>query len=145
VKRTADEKAELTTEDGLTLEDILGTLTISQIEWCSIRVHLPSDAETNRKLGYHPTISQQWKKRGYRIDDAVRLLKIDGIITTNHLLHRHAVQAAVVKVKGLRSKSEKIQQAAATEILDRVVGKPVQKNITEGTFDINSLNTELPE
>jgi vacuolar-type H+-ATPase subunit H len=41
-------------------------------------------------------------------------------------------EAATVKVEGLKSKDRRIQQDSASEILDRGLGKPIQKNELTG-------------
>jgi hypothetical protein len=56
----------------------------------------------------------------------------------------------MVKVAGLDSDNEKIRQDAATEILDRQIGKPLQKSEVSGAiktennvyFDYSKLSAE---
>ena len=44
-----------------------------------------------------------------------------------------AEEAARVKAGGLKSRNERIKQASATEIMDRTLGKPVQKTEQENS------------
>lgn len=53
-------------------------------------------------------------------------------LRANHVLEDALVEAAQVKVSGLRSRNESIKQSAATEILDRGVGKPTQRQEVTG-------------
>lgn len=50
--------------------------------------------------------------------------------SAKHILRSAVDEAARVKFQGLKSRNEKIQQDAATEILDRELGKPVQPVIS---------------
>lgn len=48
-------------------------------------------------------------------------------------LRRAVVEAATVKVAGLQNRDPRVRQAAATEILDRTIGKPITRaDITSG-------------
>jgi 5-hydroxyisourate hydrolase-like protein (transthyretin family) len=51
-------------------------------------------------------------------------LKYETSLLAMYKLADASYAAAKVKVEGLKSTSEKIKQAAATEILDRTIGKP---------------------
>ena len=67
-----------------------------------------------------------WRKRGIPIDKAVGLLADDGVIMADEILRDGLATAAHVKVAGLESEDERIQQQASTEILDRKLGKATQ-------------------
>jgi hypothetical protein len=67
------------------------------------------------------------------------LMLSEGVDTSREILRRALVEAARVKVEGLKSKRTNIKQAAATEILDRFHGKPRQQsdvNVTGGPLSI---------
>jgi hypothetical protein len=55
------------------------------------------------------------------------------------------IEAARLKVQGLKSRKEPIAQAVASEILDRVMGKPTQRNEIKGSLvniDMSTLTDE---
>ena len=68
-----------------------------------------------------------WRKNGVPIDRAIELLGDDGVIMADEILQDAVIEAAEVKVGGLRSRDERIRQGASSDILDRKVGKPLQK------------------
>jgi hypothetical protein len=62
------------------------------------------------------------------------------------ILENATEQAAQVKVNGLSARDPRIQQAASTEILDRVIGKPTQYQETKSTVELKAeiiSNAEL--
>ena len=62
-----------------------------------------------------------------RLDEIALAFKREVILRANMVLDDAVVKAAEVKVKGLDSRDERIKQAASTEILDRRIGKPLNK------------------
>jgi len=61
--------------------------------------------------------------------------KVQAVLTLEDAVQ----EAAQVKVEGLRSRDQKIKQAASTEILDRVVGKTKEKKEVEHTIKFDGL------
>lgn len=66
------------------------------------------------------------------VDEAVELMALNIKDAAIDILANAAVKAAMIKVAGLDSSNEKIRQDAATEILDRQLGKPLQKSEVAG-------------
>ena len=54
-------------------------------------------------------------------------LKLETALKAKLVLRAATKEAAEVKVAGLTNRNERIRQGSATEILDRMLGKPVQK------------------
>ena len=61
------------------------------------------------------------------VDDVVEILLDRAADSAFDILEGQVVRAAMVKVSGLDSDDEKVRQAEATEVLDRVLGKATQK------------------
>ena len=66
------------------------------------------------------------------VDDVVEILLDRAADSAYEILEGQVVKAAMVKVAGLDSEDEKVRQAEASEILDRVLGKPTQKQEVSG-------------
>jgi len=66
------------------------------------------------------------------VDAVVAMMQEQQREAVLEILENEAVKAAMVKVAGLDSLDEIRRQDAATEILDRVLGKPTQRNEVTG-------------
>ena len=119
------------TETGEKLSDnlraILKLLTPEQKRYVRWRPWCNSNTEAARRAGLSINTVNTWRKAGAPIDEAVALLADDGLIMAEEILADALVEAAEVKVSGLRSRSEKVRQDASSEILDRKMGKPTQR------------------
>ncbi len=68
-----------------------------------------------------------------RLNTLAKRLRKERILHAEMALRRAVVEAATVKVAGLQNRDPRIKQASATEILDRVLGKPITRaDITSG-------------
>lgn len=113
----------LSEKDEEKLRKILRGLTPQQLRFVAVRPHCNSDAEAAIEAGISPSTVWRWPQR---VHAAVRLMSGDGMIASYELLRAGLPKAAMRKLDGLDSRDERIQQAAATEILDRFHGKPKQ-------------------
>lgn len=111
-------------DPGDDLDALLKTLTVDQLRFVLARMQSSTDSEAAEKIGYSKNTVSRW---GEPVQRAVRLLALDGIHLAREVLRRALPRAAEVKVAGLSSRLEHIRQAAATEILDRELGKPMQR------------------
>lgn len=113
------------TDDNLT--DLLRQLSSSQLRFVSRRVWTDTDADAARELNISPSTVKAWKQNGAPIDESVRLMKHDGVIMAAEMMRRALADAVEVKIGGLCDRSSSIRQAAATELIDRNMGKPTQR------------------
>ena len=107
------------------LEEIKAQLSPDQLAFLAERVLCRTDKEAAENLGFGYSTVLSWHEK-QMINEAVRLMLEDSLDLARDLLRRNLVRAAKVKVRGLESKKAALAQAAATEILDRFMGKPVQ-------------------
>ena len=80
-------------------------------------------------IGIEPNTVYGWPDI---IDEAIKLAGINAQETALGIITQSAAKAAMVKTTGLDSDDEKIRQAVAAEILDRVMGKAVQRQEVTG-------------
>jgi len=66
------------------------------------------------------------------VDTVVEMMQAQVRDATLEILSAEGPRAAGVKVAGLDSDDERVRQASATEILDRVLGKPTQRQEVTG-------------
>lgn len=117
------------------LEQVLARLTADQIRFIVARQEFSTDKEAAEEIGIKPDTVYQWKHKGHPIDQAVRLMAIDGVIVAKHLRRRNLAKAMSVKVAGLNSGDERVRQGVATEVIEWEMGRPAQP-IT-GNFTVN--------
>jgi len=108
------------------------------------RQEFATDKEAAQEIGVKPDTVYQWKHKGAPIDDAVRLMALDGVIVASTLRRRHLAKAMAVKVAGLDDDDNRLRQNVATEIIEWEMGKPTQRteNKTEvgGAVKIEYVN-----
>ena len=113
------------------LAEIERQLTLTQIRFMTARLETETDKEAAQVIGIDPNTVKNWNRTPAKalIEEGLRLMVHDGVVTAREILRRNLAKAAAVKVSGLDSDNEKIRQDAATEIIDRAgdVGKPSQK------------------
>lgn len=129
------------------LTEALEQLSVDQIRFVVARRSFPTDKETAEYIGISPNTVKDWKYKGAPIDDAVRLMALDGVVTAQHILARNLAKAALIKAAGLDSDDERVRQAASTEIMDREMGKPTQRNevsgLEGGPIEIHTFDAAL--
>lgn len=126
-----DENRQKPTTDEL--DALCQELTVDQVRFVIARQEYSSDKAAGECLGISPHTIKDWKYRGAPIDEAVKLLALDGVIVARSIFRRNLAKAALVKVAGLESEDERIRQASATEVVDRGLGRAAQSITHKGT------------
>lgn len=98
-----------------------------KIQYVFARCKTTSNNQAVEDAGFSQSTFYGWSQevRDYLNSLAMRL-KTEAGLRAMLVLQDAAEEAAKVKVEGLKSRKENIKQAAATEILDRNIGKPTQ-------------------
>ena len=130
MQTTLDESAPKSTIDEL--EATVRNLTADQIRFVVARQECSSDKEAAETIGISPETVKNWKYKGAPIDDAVRLMALDGIIVAKELRRRNLAKAMAVKVAGLDSAKEQTRQSVSTEIIEWEMGRATQKQEVSG-------------
>ena len=65
-------------------------------------------------------------------EEVIKLLQEDAIQSAVIMIKNALAKAAMIKIDGLDSEDEKIRQAVASEILDRQLGKSIQRSELSG-------------
>lgn len=114
----------MTEQEEERLRKALRMLTPQQLRFVAVRPHCNNDAEAAREAGVAPATVWRWPQRVHQV---VRWMAADGMIASYEIMRSSLPKAAMRKADGLDSADERIQQNAATEILDRFHGKPTQR------------------
>lgn len=78
-----------------------------------------SITDAAEKVGVNRSTASRWRDA----DRAIELVQTAALDSAMSILQQSLVEAAVVKVTGLRSGDERVAQAAANDVLDRFAGK----------------------
>ncbi len=89
----------------------------------------PTKREAALAIEISPNTVYNWPKI---VDEAVEFMTGNIALATLGILQANATKAAMVKAAGLDSDNEKIRQDVATEILDRNLGRPTQRQEVTG-------------
>ena len=114
------------------LERTLADLTLDQVRFVLSRQECSTDKEAAERVGVKPATVKRWKYDGAPIDDAVRLMIEDGLVTARHLRRRSLAKAMAIKIAGLDERDPKLRQAIATEIIEWEMGKATQRQEVTG-------------
>ena len=90
-------------------------------------VHMPeygSKKDCAVALGLKPPTVYGWPEY---VDEAVEIYQDHVVDAATNILSESIAKAALIKMGGLDSEDERIQQMSATEILDRYFGKAKQR------------------
>lgn len=80
-------------------------------------------------IGIAPQTTYNWNGD---VDEIVNYIRDETALAMLGILASAGSEAAMVKVSGLQSGDEKVAQAAASEILDRNLGKPTNRTELTG-------------
>ncbi|MFA5636026.1 MAG: hypothetical protein WC977_08970 [Anaerovoracaceae bacterium] len=115
------------------LDVVLGQLSPEQIRYAIARREAKSVTDAAAAVGMARQSYYKWpEEERAQIDEAVRLMARDGLVTAMHLRRRALAEAMAVKVAGLRSRDERVRQATATELIEWELGKATQRSEVTG-------------
>ena len=109
------------------------------------RSRVLTDKDGYTKAGMSKSTFYSWptKRREY-LNALSRRLNTEVALQVMMELQEAAIDAAKVKKEGLKSRNEYVKQNAASEIMDRVVGKPTQR-IDQNTNEVNDVTIRIVE
>ena len=110
------------------LDQVLAQLTPDQIRFVVARQEHNTDKDAAEAISIRPNLVSRWKHLGVPIDEAVKAMALDGLVTALHVRKRSLAKAMLVKVAGLDSESEATRQKASTEIIEWEMGRAVQRS-----------------
>ena len=96
------------------------------------RAEVNSATDACKNAGISRPLYYKWGKEERDYLDGLALeLKLEVALKAKLVLRAATKEAAETKVNGMKSRNEHVKQSAATEILDRMLGKPMQKQETK--------------
>lgn len=114
------------------LDRVLAELTPDQIRFVVARQEHNTHKEAAESLDIPVSRVYQWISAGVQINEAVKLMALDGLVTALHVRKRNLAKAMLVKVGGLDSEDERTRQNVATEVIEWEMGKATQPSEVSG-------------
>jgi len=147
-----DEVKEKQETPSFKLERMLDALTFNQLRFLTERQYCGSDKEAAEAIGLKADTIYQWKHKGVPIDETLKLIEFDGLITARNIRRRSLVKAMMTKVAGLDSNDDPVRQKVATEIIEWEMGKATNRTEVGGpdgepiqVEDVNETRQRLLE
>lgn len=104
-----------------------------RLDYILARSKVNSDRKAYIEAGINKNTFYSWpSEERERMNNLAQRVKREAATRVMMVMQDAAEEAAKVKVDGLRSRNEHVKQGVATEILDRVVGKPNQPITNQG-------------
>ena len=104
-----------------------------EMSYVRARAGADSEAEALRGAGIPRRTFYHWpEERRRELLEVAQEYKRNAVARALQILEDSVADAAEVKVKGLKSRKDHIAQAAADSILDRMMGKPTQRQEITG-------------
>ena len=121
----------ITTEKSISedFSSIWSALSYNQRRYAVAMLECATKAEAASLVGLEADTVYRWPDE---VDRAVVLLQSQAAGTAVDMLASAVSKAVMVKIAGLDSDDEKISQASATEIIDRVIGRATQHSEITG-------------
>lgn len=102
-------------------------------QWVYARATVRSDKGAYEAIGVSRSAFYKWPEAERDVlREMAQRLKADVQLRIMQMLEDAAEKAARVKVDGLGSRNELVRQGVASEILDRILGKPTQRQEVTG-------------
>lgn len=101
------------------LATICRMLTTEELEFLAARLQTDTDRAAAEMVNRSPSTVSRYPHKNL-IDEALRLVMLDGVTVAAEIIRRAATRAAEVKIDGLKVRDMRLRQAVASEILDRV-------------------------
>jgi len=99
----------------------------SKLNYVLERSEVNTDKDGYVNSGVGKQVFYKWPKETRAdLNKLALALKLETALKAKLVLKAATKEAALVKVGGMKSKNEHVKQSAATEILDRMLGKPTQ-------------------
>lgn len=130
--------------DSERLRELLRDLTMTQLRFVIARLEAKTDKDAAEVIGISPATVKSWENKKL-VDEAVSLMRLDGMITALEIRRRNLAKAMAVKAAGLDSDDEKIRQAVATELIEWELGRAKQavEHSGEQTLHIEGMAEAL--
>jgi hypothetical protein len=123
------------------LSERFSGFSVDQWRFIAARLNTTTDKEAAEEIGLNDKTPSKWPNKSL-INDAIAELRIEAAAGAVEALKQSSLKAAMVIAGLLDSDDEPVRLRAAQDILDRVNGKPTQRQEITGA-DGESLSVRL--
>ena len=108
------------------LRELLSSFSLDQLRYVSVRPTVQYDKDAAAEIGLAASTVYGWPNKA-DVDDAIKLMVMDGVIVAGEIIRRHLPEAARVIAGQLKHRSVNVSYRAAKDFLDRGVGAASQR------------------
>lgn len=119
-------------------------LTAVQWRFVAARLVARSDREAAEAIGIHPTTAAAWPNKR-EINDLLEHIAKDATRAAVALLGQRALEAATTVLESMNSEDAAVRLRAAQDVLDRTLGRAVQRNELRGALAIQDDHDNLSD
>jgi len=121
------------------ISELWSQLNRNQRRFVVAMQEFPTKKEAAESIGLEPDTVYRWPDV---VDRAVDAFSGDVEAAVMGVLRSIAGKAAMIKASGLDSEDEKVRQAVASEIIDRILGKATQRQEIDGKLNVMNINLD---
>jgi hypothetical protein len=122
-------------QDEQRLKELLGTFSLVQLRYMVERMYTNSDKDAAISAGISAETVKHWDNKA-EVDEAVTLMRFDGVQTALEIRRRSLAKAMAVKADGLDYNDKRLRQSVATEMVEWELGRPTQPSKVEGSISL---------
>jgi hypothetical protein len=122
-------------QDEQRLKELLGTFSLVQLRYMVERMYTNSDKDAAMSAGISAETVKHWDNKA-EVDEAVTLMRFDGVQTALEIRRRSLAKAMAVKADGLDYNDKRLRQSVATEMVEWELGRPTQPHQLEGNVNL---------
>lgn len=113
------------------LFELYPSVTVDQWRFIAARLKHSTDKAAAEEIGIHPTSVSKWSNKA-EIDELLKMFAANSADGARAALEKQALEAALVLLALMGSDDERTRLEAAKQVLDRVLGKAMQRNEVSG-------------
>lgn len=119
-------------------------LTAVQWRFVAARLSSRSDREAAEAIGIHPTTAAAWPNKK-EINALLESIARDATQAAAAMLGQHALDAVTTVLESMQSEDAAVRLRAAQDVLDRTMGKAIQRNELRGALAIQDEHDNLSD
>lgn len=128
----------------LGISDGLPVLTELQWRFVAARLQTKTDRQAAAEVGIDPATVSRWPNRR-AIKELILLLRQDAAAGAVALLEQRSLNAAMTIVASMDSPDPAVRLRAAQDVLDRTLGKALQRSEMSGAISVREETDDLSD
>ncbi len=132
--------------DSTRLQRLIEGFTADQLAYLAVRPFVRWDKQAAKKIGIPRESVSRWENKA-DIDEALRLMRVNGVSVASQILLEHLPLAAHEITKQVTHRNVNVRYRASADLMDRAMGKAITRAEFSGPGGgpIETQNANSPE